>query len=203
MIGSYPDWANCRPAVPGRLAQTLGVSVHQSRYTMSKLSTALENTLDFVQLLVQWATGWIVGLIVVASPLLIFALQSDAIGATTTSAAFMVVMLATYAAGVALALADLALRLRNKDNVFVAVRRAWTQIASSPAGRAMSPVAMVVAQGMAAAKAILLSALSLGFRALGYIVIAVIGSIIVYWFFGLLGTAPWWAVVIIVLLLVK
>ena len=170
---------------------------------MSKLSTALENTLDFVQLLVQWATGWIVGLIVVASPLLIFALQADAIGATTTSAAFMVVMLATYAAGVALALADLALRLRNKDNVFVAVRRAWTQIASSPAGRAMSPVARVVAQGMAAAKAILLSALSLGFRALGYIVIAVIGSIIVYWFFGLLGTAPWWAVVIIVLLLVK
>ena len=67
----------------------------------------------------------------------------------------------------------------------------------------MSPVARVVAQGMAAAKAILLSALSLGFRALGYIVIAVIGSIIVYWFFGLLGTAPWWAVVIIVLLLVK
>lgn len=170
---------------------------------MLSTRNVVEKTLDAIELFVNWAVAWAVALIILGSPLLILGLQSDAVGAQTVSRFFLASMLVVYGVGALLALADLALRARSKGNIFVVMRTAWRHASTSRAANAMSPLATAGRQLAATLRALMSTLLSLGLRLLGGLLLAVIGGFVIYLVFGLLGTAPWWAVVIIVLLLIK
>jgi hypothetical protein len=112
-----------------------------------------------------------------------------------------VLLLAFYLIAVPLALLDLGLRARTKTTVFLEVRNAWRQAAASHLGHAISPVLKALRQLTDTASALFASLVAIGLLSvLAPVLIAIVG-LFLYWLSGLLGTAPWWAIVIIVLLL--
>lgn len=164
---------------------------------------AIENTLDAIEILVKWAVTWVAAVILLGSPLLILGLQLDAVGAQKASVVFVSLLLAIYGVGTLLALIDLALRARSKENIFVLMRKAWNHASHSRAAKAMSPVVAAGHQFAVTLGSFIFGLLSLGLRLLVGLILAVIVGFALYWAFGLLGTAPWWAIVIIVLLIFK
>lgn len=100
----------------------------------------LTKILDTVELLVRWATVWAVALIILGSPLMIIGLQLDAIGAQSASRFFLFAMIVVYGLGIVLALADLALRVRTQENIFLVMQTAWNRASKSRTIQAMSPI---------------------------------------------------------------
>lgn len=170
---------------------------------MLTIRQTIENTLDAIELLVKWAVTWIVVLIILGSPLLILGLESDAIGAQKTSKAFLGLMMAAYGVGILMALLDLVFRARSKENIFVLMHKAWSYASDSRAAKAMSPLVAASHQFTVALSNFTKRLLSLGLRLLVGLILAVIAGFALYDFFGLLGAAPWWAIVIIFLLIFK
>ncbi len=170
---------------------------------MLKVPALVEQVLDAIQLLVEWAAAWIVGLVVVSSPFLILGLQLDAAGYRTASLAFVIAMSAVYCIGLLLAFVDLALRVKRNESIFEVLRRAWSKAVTSRTATTLSPVARLIRQFVYSSKEVLSSILSLGLRTVGLLLLAIIGGVVIYSVFGLLSTVPWWAIVIIVLLVAK
>lgn len=163
----------------------------------------LTKILDTVELLVRWATVWAVALIVLGSPLMIIGLQLDATGAHSASRFLLFAMIVVCGLGIVLALADLALRVRTQENIFLVMQTAWNRASKSRTVQAMSPILEASQRFMTTVRALVSSLLSLGFRLLGGILLAAIIGFVIYQLSGLLSMAPWWAIVIIALLLVK
>ena len=170
---------------------------------MLTVREAIENTLDAIELLVRWAVTWTVALIILGTPLLVLGLNADARGNQQTSGFFLGLMITVYGLGALLALSDLALRARSKTSIFVVMRNAWRQAATSRVAVAVSPVVAAGHRIAVTVGKLIANLLSLGVWMLAGLILAVIVGIALYGFVGLLGTAPWWAIVIIVLLIFK
>jgi hypothetical protein len=166
-------------------------------------TTYIDRVLDGVEFLVKWAAGWAVGLIVLVTPFMIFGLQLDALGYRTASLVFLGAEAILLCIGLLLALTDFALRVKRNESVIILLRRALSNAATSRTAAALSPVAKVLHHFLTMFKALLSSILILGMRTVGILLLAIVGGFGIYSVFGLLGTAPWWAIVIIVLLVVN
>ena len=170
---------------------------------MARARDVLEKILDAIELLLKWGVAWGLGLLLLGTAFLLIGLQLDATGARSASHIVIALMLVVYVVGTLLALADLALRVRAGGSIFLAMQRSWDQASQTSAARAMAPLAQTVTRLGAAMRSLSMSLLGLGVRLLGGLLLAVVIGFLLYGAFGLLSTAPWWAIVIIILLIAK
>lgn len=169
---------------------------------MTKFRATVEKMLDAVELFINWAVTWTLIFIFAFIPSVILSPLIEIAGRNFpwfVAGIFILVL----CVGVLLALIDLVLRAKNREGIFKIISRAWKLASTSRAVIAMSPIARLWQAAIVALEELLLKILSLGFKVIFGLVLAIICGIFIHILFGLFGSAPWWAIVIIFLLLIR